>query len=301
MSEASNALRDVAGLLREDIKERYGDELPPIPPAPGPASPPLWTWMVPLLSVATAVAAFPFLFDVRLPSYAEVKELRASLVATQEKLRLLESRAQEASSSLAEAESRLHKLEGKKVYGALPEEEKRFKTIEAAIARLEQTGKTLSASSEEAQKTLQRLDVGLASLRKTAEATVVAAEARTQKKVDDISAKLNALSLAVERPGAKQVEAPQLSGNEKGIAHLPPRDRIAVEGGRLTAITLEDSRYKISASFPLAPLTEWIVNGKAYPDAQTHQLRGTFEANLTIRFGKVIRAELKQIGKGGER
>jgi hypothetical protein len=80
------------------------------------------------------------------------------------------------------------------------------------------------------------------------------------------------------------------SGKEEGLLELPL-------GRRSRVLHLHDPETDLDGYFPLAEDVEWMLDGNPLPPRERRKLKGMFSALLTLKYGRVVKVQLKRTPK----
>jgi hypothetical protein len=108
---------------------------------------------------------------------------------------------------------------------------------------------------------------------------------RLDEEVRQAGTELASARAAANRPG--------LSGKEEGRLELPLHD----DHG---SIRLVDPDTKLTMSFPLTANAKWTLGNRTFGTEEAIKRKGAYDAELTLKYGRVVKVELKDASKGKE-
>jgi hypothetical protein len=232
-------------------------------------------------------------------SSAELAELRSLTQTLTEKVAVLEARPTSSPEWNKSVESRSKALEGTvgglgartvAIEKALTASGKRADAIEKEWAEAKKSNLASENALVEARKlqvdSAESLKLARADLEKAQESVKAAA-----KKIDALAADLGQVSTRVAALSARGPGQPLFSGTQTGRLQLPAR--YAPES--LPMLRLLDVSTKTEGDFPLRPGIAWTLDGKNVPGAKLAQSKGVYDATLTMKYGKLVKVELKSV------
>jgi uncharacterized coiled-coil protein SlyX len=187
------------------------------------------------------------------------------------------------SNELQSAEERIHKLEGKKVYGATDETEKRLAALEKSVAGVAALEKQLADARELASKSGEEVKRLAGEIKRIEEALTTSRET-----VNSLKGQIKEAMTIIGK--SSSTWGGGWSGEAKGLLRLPAERSFALR------LALEDPRTKLRCEWPVWEKATVEINGRTEPINALRKMEG-HKATFEIVFGRVVSVRVEVAGK----